>query len=1201
MAGLLIMAVVALPASAHPNHPGDGMRTVEITPIPYTTHPLHPVPLPEPLQLPATPPVGFDPSALHVLSGGDAANLPDASSDPAAPDVTADDGQLQAAAFATTCLTPTINQKVLVIDAVGGPSEADVTAITTALEYVGVPYTLYTASKTPGGLTDTMLASGCVGQYSGIITSTGDLSYSPSGNAAGPFQSALTPTEWQTLWTYAALFGVRQVSWYTFPNSQYGFSNAAPVAIDTSSAPLASTLSSRGTGVFTYINAANPIQITNAFTYQTSALDSTVVPLLTDAAGHALIVSYVHPADGRETLALTFDSNQFLTHEVVLSYGLINWVTKGLFLGERHVFATPQEDDIFISGTEWNTRGVPTTVGTTTAISEAGTVATYTVANSLLVGSTVNITGAIPAGYNVTGGTVTAASATSFSLTRASGLAVATTQGTVTVPTLPPTLPLTTLATPPVACTTAVDAAALPDYRVNGTDFTSLVAWQNTRQLQAQFANFRVTHAFNAAGAYQPGLQPAGANSDGTQPVGDTLLPAVIANQALFNWVTHTWDHEYLDAPTAVNPTYMGKSGWTPLELTPNDVFATGLAHFTNYSNKSLVTPNISGLTTAATMNEAYTYGVRYVVSDTSFVGPPSGANPTPNAGIYNAVHPGILEIPRRPTNMYYNVTTPGEWLAEDNCLYPPTAAYTTPAHPTAGVFGSVTTYAALLDRVSNDLLPYMLTGEMDPWMFHQDNLRAYDGVHSIYSDLMDALFAKYAAHYNLPVQSDTQDALGVKFADRMAYNAAGITASVTGTTLSITAQKAATVAVTGLKNATSEVYGGQNIAHVQLAAGQTVTTSVATLTVRTDSQTRAYGQPNPVLTGSVTGVVPGDNITLSSFTTTATSTSPPGVYPITATLSDPNNKLGAYIVTNIVGALTVTQAPLLVSVNLNPSTPTLNVSTRVYGQPNPALNATNVTFTGFAPNENASFLNLSTLTFSGLPAVDGAAGAYPVTAGGLLSGGGTTPTCGTAGPPATPVCASYNYTFAFVPGTLTGPGTFTVTKAPLTATMVDQTRVYGAANPVFIPTLAGLLPGDVGKLTSTYGSTATVASPVGVYPMLPQLVDIAPWTVSGNYTVAANNANLTITKAPLSISAADQTRTYGLANPVLTGTLVGLLNGDALTGSYSTIAGPTSPVGTYPIVPAVVDSSPSTLGNYTAPLANPATLTITNAPLLIT
>ena len=59
------------------------------------------------------------------------------------------------------------------------------------------------------------------------------------------------------------------------------------------------------------------------------------------------------PGNGQEILSQTFDSNQYLTHNLVLAYGLLNWVTKGVFLGDYHVYAAAQVDDFFISDAEW--------------------------------------------------------------------------------------------------------------------------------------------------------------------------------------------------------------------------------------------------------------------------------------------------------------------------------------------------------------------------------------------------------------------------------------------------------------------------------------------------------------------------------------------------------------------------------------------------------------------------------------------------------------------------------------------------------------------------------------------------------------------------------------------------------------------------------------------------------------------------------
>ena len=85
---------------------------------------------------------------------------------------------------------------------------------------------------------------------------------------------------------------------------------------------------------------------------------------------------------------------------------------------------------------------------------------------------------------------------------------------------------------------------------------------------------------------------------------------------------------------------------------------------------------------------------------------------------------------------------------------------------------------------------------------------------------------------------------------------------------------------------------------------------SPATLTVTTDPQTKVYGTPNPTLTGSVSGLENGDNIT-ANYSTTATQFSDvaAGGYPITAVLSDPGNRLSNYTVVNAGNTLTITPA----------------------------------------------------------------------------------------------------------------------------------------------------------------------------------------------------------------------------------------------------------------------------------------------------
>jgi hypothetical protein len=63
------------------------------------------------------------------------------------------------------------------------------------------------------------------------------------------------------------------------------------------------------------------------------------------------------------------------------------------------------------------------------------------------------------------------------------------------------------------------------------------------------------------------------------------------------------------------------------------------------------------------------------------------------------------------------------------------------------------------------------------------------------------------------------------------------------------------------------------------------------------------------------------------------------------------------------------------------------------------------------------------------------------------------------------------------------------------------------------------------------------------------------------------------------------------VTNPIFTGSITGIQNADNITATYSTTATPSSPVGTYPIVPSLVDPH-SRLGNYVV-TTNNGTLTV--------
>jgi hypothetical protein len=351
--------------------------------------------------------------------------------------------------------------------------------------------------------------------------------------------------------------------------------------------------------------------------------------------------------------------------------------------------------------------------------------------------------------------------------------------------------------------------------------------------------------------------------------------------------------------------------------------------------------------------------------------------------------------------------------------------------------------------------------------------------------------------------------------------------------------------------------------------AGNFYTVTKAHLTVTASAVSSPYGAPIPALTPSLSGFVNGDTASVvtgaANLSTSATSTSGVGVYPITVaagTLAAAN-----YDFPNLVsGTLTVTKADLTVTANAASST---------YGGPIPQLSAT---FTGFASGDTAAVV-------SGSPALSttatssSAAGSYPISIG-----------IGTL--------AAANYDFP----TLVA-GVLTVKPAHLTVTASAASSTYGAPLPAFQESISGFVNGDsAGVVTGAPAltTTATTASAVGMYP-----INVGVGTLAAaNYDFAnLVSGTLTITKAHLTVTAGARSSTYGAPIPALGASFGGFVNGDTstvITGSpaLTTTATSSSPVGTYPINVSVGTLAAA---NYDFPNLVGGTLTITKAHLTVT
>ncbi len=148
------------------------------------------------------------------------------------------------------------------------------------------------------------------------------------------------------------------------------------------------------------------------------------------------------------------------------------------------------------------------------------------------------------------------------------------------------------------------------------------------------------------------------------------------------------------------------------------------------------------------------------------------------------------------------------------------------------------------------------------------------------------------------------------------------------------------------------------------------------------------------------------------------------------------------------------------------------------------------------------------------------------------------------------------------------------IAKAHLTVIANSQSKTFGSANPTLSSQVYGFVNGDTASVVSgapTLSTTATSDSGVGTYA-----ISVAVGTLSASdYDFAYLGAGtLTVTPAPLVVSAVNQVIAQGQALPTLTVSYSGFVNGDTVASlttapSVTTTATTSSPAGTYPITPS--------------------------------
>ena len=258
---------------------------------------------------------------------------------------------------------------------------------------------------------------------------------------------------------------------------------------------------------------------------------------------------------------------------------------------------------------------------------------------------------------------------------------------------------------------------------------------------------------------------------------------------------------------------------------------------------------------------------------------------------------------------------------------------------------------------------------------------------------------------------------------------------------------------------------------------------------VTAKSYNRVYGEANPTFEfttseSAITGI--------PEISCEATATSPVGTYDIIISKGSVINNN----VTYVNGTLTITKAPLTI---------TAKDYTIKQGEAPPTFEAT---YEGFKNSETSAVLTMqpmitTTATCASEP------GEYDITVSGA---------------------EAQNYDISYVKGKLT------ITQADaLTVTAKSYTIVYGDDIPKFEYTSEGATLEGEPSITCE----ATKGSPAGTYDII-----ISKGTVT-NYNDTYVNGKLTITKAPLTITAKDYTIKQGEALPTFEATYEGFKNSE--------------------------------------------------------
>jgi hypothetical protein len=368
-------------------------------------------------------------------------------------------------------------------------------------------------------------------------------------------------------------------------------------------------------------------------------------------------------------------------------------------------------------------------------------------------------------------------------------------------------------------------------FRLDGAEVAIIAdAQRRLREAHPSAAGLSIELAFNGVGA---DLED------------DPLTAAIVEYAPEFGFINHTYEALQMDRlctgnnqPTCTRTDYL--TAFTEIEQNDQVWRELGLPG-ADTALVALLTDSHSGLSDrqgtedpsddipfAAGFNPALgtaaeDLGVRVLASDAS----------AENQGLIQRV-PGhdLVLLPRYPTALFYNTTTPTELVSEYNYIF--NGSYVEQGLDPCSVSDALCTprsYAEILEAEATTTLRHLLASEPYPHYFHQTNLHVYDAAGNILQfDWLYAVLGAYDRWIKLPLQTprfaELADLVWRQVIAREANPSGWVDTSTGAVTLS--AEGPASLEVTGIGG--GDLSGGQSIRWIDVSATPVVFTVDAAL-----------------------------------------------------------------------------------------------------------------------------------------------------------------------------------------------------------------------------------------------------------------------------------------------------------------------------------------------------------------------------------